>query len=153
MTQLDNLAAGLPAQRHSVGDDDAVQDGFLRVARAGTDELTNPAGYWYVASRRARIDRQRREQREQRAARSWAHELAMNPCDEPPSEPISAEQVAGLHQAVGALQGRRRALVEAELAGVRSTVELAALLGMSPGAVRVLRHRTYGQLRRFLSSG
>ncbi len=52
-----------------------------------------------------------------------------------------------LRWAVGQLQGLRRQLIELELSEVREVRALAFALGISEGATRVLRHRTYRQLR------
>ena len=144
------MAESLETLRRSVGDDDAVQDGFLRVVE-GRDPagLSNPGGYWYSASRNARRDRHRRDAAEGRAIRAW---LAVRP---PATEPErwSDDQISRLHLAIENLEGRRRRLVDLELVGIRSAGALAEALGISEGAARVLRHRTYRQLREMLSPG
>jgi RNA polymerase sigma factor (sigma-70 family) len=147
---LQKLAEGLDAQRRSLGDDDAVQEGFLRVV-TGRDPigLANPPGYWYSASRNALHDRRRREAAESRAVRAW---LDLRP---PATEPErwSEDQIGGLRTAIERLEGRRRRLVDLELGGVRRVGDLAEALGITEGAARVLRHRTYRQLRAILSAG
>jgi hypothetical protein len=54
---------------------------------------------------------------------------------------------------VKGLRGQRRRLVDLELGGVTRIGDLAEVLGISPGAVRVLRHRTYHQLRGAVTEG
>jgi RNA polymerase sigma factor (sigma-70 family) len=145
----EELAHGLEAQLRSVGDADAVQDGFLRILqRRGSDKLANPQGYWYRASRNALHDRQRRRLAEDRAIRGW---LETKTRDQP-ADRWSAEQLANLRRGVDQLQGRRRRLIDLELSGVREGRELADELGISEGATRVLRHRTYRQLRELLGN-
>ncbi len=53
MDVCQEMAEGLAAQRLLVGDDDAVQDGFLKVLVGGVANLDNRGGYWYAASRNA----------------------------------------------------------------------------------------------------
>jgi DNA-directed RNA polymerase specialized sigma24 family protein len=144
LEQEQELAQGLPAQLRTVGDEDAVQDGFIRVVRRqGWASLKNPHGYWYATSRNALRDRHRRRAAEERAIRSW---LEMQPRDGEP-ENCPEGQLVTLRWAVGQLQGLRRQLIELELSEVREVRALAFALGISEGATRVLRHRTYRQLR------
>jgi DNA-directed RNA polymerase specialized sigma24 family protein len=60
MEALEEAARLLPRQRDSINNDDAVQEGFLRMARRGMQRLANPGGYWYTTSRRVQIERHRR---------------------------------------------------------------------------------------------
>ena len=163
------LAEGLTAQRLRVGDDDAVQDGFLKVLAGGAADLDNPGGYWYVASRNSLRDRLRKEASERRAVGIWLeiqrfegrphyglpgceHRDELGPSPGTPDD--SDRRLEALHRSVASLRGRRRQLVELELEGVRSVAKLSERLGISPGATRVLRHRTYRQLRgRLLGDG
>jgi RNA polymerase sigma factor (sigma-70 family) len=143
----EKIAEGLEAQRLSVGDDDAVQEGFLRVIRLGDPAgLTNPRGYWYSASRNALRDRRRRESAERRAIRAWLEVRAPDP------DPVrwSEEQLGDLHRVIEKLPGQRRGLIDLELGGMRKLSDLAEALEISHGAARVLRHRTYRQLRDLL---
>jgi DNA-directed RNA polymerase specialized sigma24 family protein len=142
------LAHGLEAQLRSVRDDDAVQDGFLRVVqRRASDKLANPQGYWYMASRSALHDRHRRQVAEDRAIRSWLETQGRG--QEP--ERWSAQQLSDLRRGIDQLQGNRRQLVDLELNGLHQGRALANALGISEGATRVLRHRTYRQLRELLA--
>jgi RNA polymerase sigma factor (sigma-70 family) len=143
------LAQGLPEQRRRVGDDDAVQDGFLRVVgRRERRALTNPQGYWNEASRSALRDRQRRQASEARAIRRW---LETGPGHSEP-ERWSEEQLDDLRRGIDELRGHRRRLIDLELEGIYRGRDLAEALGISEGAVRVLRHRTHRQLRALLAS-
>jgi RNA polymerase sigma factor (sigma-70 family) len=143
------LAQGLPEQRRRVGDDDAVQDGFLRVVgRREPGALTNPQGYWNEASRSALRDRRRRQASEARAIRRW---FDTRPGYTEP-ERWSEEQLDDLRRGIDELYGDRRRLIDLELEGVYRGRDLADALGISEGAVRVLRHRTHRQLRALLAS-
>ena len=149
MDTLGVMAEALAVQRRTVGDDDAVQDGYLRIAQHGDLRwLANPMGYWYSASRNARRDRQRRESAERRAIRAW---LEIQP---PAGHAVrwSDNQLVDLLRAVDGLKGRRRRLIDLELEGRHDLRDLAATLGISEGAARVLRHRTYRQLRATICS-
>ena len=138
----------LAAQLRTVGDEDAVQEGFIRVVqRQARTNLMNPHGYWYRASRNALRDQYRRRAIEDRAIRSW---LEIHSQDNGP-ERWSEEDVSDLHEGIEQLRGHRRRLIDLELSGERQTAAIAKMLGISEGAVRVLRHRTYRQLRGFIS--
>lgn len=150
MDKLGVMAEGLAAQRRSVGDDDAVQDGFLRIVQHGDlPGLANPLGYWYSAARNARRDRQRA--RVGRTASDTS--VARGPTPPPATRSVGRDgQLDDLRRAVEGLEGRRRRLIDLELEGRRDLRELAATLGISEGAARVLRHRTYRQLKAVLPS-
>ncbi len=148
MDNLQEMATGLEAQLRRVGDVDAVQEGFLRVLRRRhPGSLTNPEAYWYRASHSALLDRQRRRATEERAIRQW---LEVGP-REGEQERWSDDQLADLRRGIDELRGKRRRLVDLELSGVHEGRPLAEALGISEGAVRVLRHRTYRQLRALVS--
>jgi len=148
LDDLQEMATGLRAQLRSVGDDDAVQEGFLRVQRRRhPGNLANPQAYWYRASHSALLDRQRRRVAEERAIRQW---LEVGP-REAEQERWSDDQLADLGRGIAQLRGKRRRLVDLELSGVHEGRLLAEALGISEGAVRVLRHRTYRQLRALVS--
>ena len=148
MDDLHEMATGLKDLLRIVGDDDAVQEGFLRVQRRRhPGNLTNPQAYWYRASHSAFLDRQRRRVTEERAIRQW---LDIGP-REAEQERWSDDQLADLGRGIAQLRGKRRRLVDLELSGVHEGRLLADALGISEGAVRVLRHRTYRQLRGLVS--
>ena len=149
MEALEEIARLLPRQQQRIDDDDAIQDGFLKMARRGTQGLENPGGYWYTAARRAQIERNRKAQVEQRTVSRW---LELQRIENPRVEPDDS-LVRRLSEAVDSqLKGKRRALAQLELAGITRVSDLSELLGISPGAVKVLRHRTYRQLRQDLRS-
>lgn len=144
---IEGLAAGRAAQVAAVRDEDAVHDGFIRtLVKVDREEVANPQGYWYVASRRALIDRARRKAAERRALRRWAEQAGHEP-DIDDEADIPAE---ALGDAIAGLNERGRALVELELAGVVGAAELADRLGTTAGNIRVLRHRTYRRLAEIL---
>jgi len=148
LDDLQEMATGLNALLKSVGDDDAVQEGFLRVQRRRhPGNLANPQGYWYRASHSALLDRRRRRVTEERAIRQW---LEVGPRDAE-QDRWSEGQLADLRRGIGKLSGKRLRLIDLELSGVHDGRLLAEELGISEGAVRVLRHRTYRQLRALVS--
>ncbi len=142
------LPQRLSAQLRVVGDEDAVQEGFIRdVKRQAWNSLRNPHGYWYQASRNALRDQHRRRAIEDRAIRSW---LEIHSQDNEPGR-WSEQDLSDLRKGIEQLRGHRRQLIDLELSGVRPVAAIAGELGISEGAVRVLRHRTYRQLREFIS--
>jgi RNA polymerase sigma factor (sigma-70 family) len=144
LDELEAWAEGLESQLRVVGDADAVQDGFVRAMRCrGPAKVLNPQGYWYRASLSALRDRHRRQATEERAIRQW---LEIKP-REGDRDRWSEEQLSALRGAIEELDGRRRQLIELELSGVRRSRDVAKVLELSEGATRVLRHRTYRQLR------
>lgn len=148
MEALEEIARFLPRQRHRIEDDDAVQEGFLRMARRGTQGLENPGGYWYTAARRAQIERLRKAQAERRTVSRWlVLQTPEQPCDDVDDSLL--QQLSELVE--GELRGKRRALAKLELEGITRVSDLSRLLGISQGAVKVLRHRTYRQLRQSLT--
>jgi RNA polymerase sigma factor (sigma-70 family) len=149
MEALEEAARLLPRQRQSINDDDAVQEGFLRMARRGTQGISNPGAYWHSAARRAQIESYRKARSERSAIARW---LQVQRAQEPEHE-LPEEMLTLLKDSVEGLRGRRRQLVDLELGGLARIGDLAECLGISPGAVRVLRHRTYRQLRKAFTEG
>lgn len=133
------------------GDEDALQEAYLRLQRCGLSGLDDPVSYWRRAARNAAVDAHRFDQRQQKVLAGWDLELARLDQDFD-DELVGDERIASLRCAIERLPVRRRALIEAELSGVHDTAELAARLHTTPGAVRVLRHRTYADLRRILET-
>lgn len=147
MEALEEIARLLPTQRRRIDDDDAVQEGFLRMAGRGIQGLENPGGYWYTAARRAQIERLRKAQAEQRTVSRWLElQSAEQPVEE--AEESLLQRLSELVEEK--LRGRRRELARLELAGITRVSDLSRILGISPGAVKVLRHRAYRQLRQAL---
>ncbi len=156
--ELDEISRLLPKQRQLIDDDDAIQEGFLKMAKRGTRGLENPGGYWYTAARRAQIERRRKAEAEQRTVARWFEiqqiqqlEIQQIQQTEPPLRYADDSAIRQLPELVEGLRGKRRALAELELAGTTRVSDLAEHLGISPGAVKVLRHRTYRQLRQALN--
>ncbi len=146
MEALEEIARLLPRQRQRIADEDAVQEGFLKMASRGTEGLENPGGYWYTAARRAQFERSRKAQAERRTISRWLELQSV----ERPREDADEALIQLLPDLVERLRGRRRTLAQLELAGVTRVSDLSELLGISHGAVKVLRHRTYRQLRQAL---
>lgn len=163
MDELTRLARTLPAQRRAVTDDDAVQEAFIAVAAMDLTVLVNAPGYWYRIAARRRVDHQRAQTRADRHTTSLHAEAqdceALDETDDLIDELDTLEtQESGLKSGpsiatvLPRLSPGRRSLIEAELAGITDTATLASILGCTPSAVRVLRHRTYRQLRDLLDA-
>lgn len=148
MQSIETVAAGLHEQRRAVRDEDAVQEAFLRlVLVVPAARVTNPGGYWYRTARRVQIDQRRHAAAARRTERRWAEsEALLKP------EPLDLDRIERLRRAVSYLPTGRRRLAELELAGVTDLGELAEKLRLSRGATKVLRHRTYRQLRRLVEA-
>jgi RNA polymerase sigma-70 factor (ECF subfamily) len=72
--------------------------------------------------------------------------------DEAPEElTMRAEQAAMVQRLLGRLPERHREILRLRLIEGRSAVETAALLGSTPGSVRVTQHRALTTLRRYLA--
>jgi len=135
-------------QLRAVGDEDAVQDGFLRIfQRSNCVAPKNLKAYWYSASKNALTDRSRRLSAERRAVGRLSEVIPMT--DE--ATRWSEQQVRDLISIANDLSGRSRLLIALELQGTRNISELSDSLAMSEGATRTLRYRTYRQLRAALS--
>src|SRR5580698_7079589 len=109
------MAGALQSLRRSVGDDDAVQEGFLRVIEARDPAtLRNPKGYWYAASRSALRDRQRRQAAERRAIQSWleTQRWLETKSDVDESGGRFDERLGDIRCAASKLCGQRRRLIE-----------------------------------------
>ena len=109
MDDLQEMATGLEAQLRSVGDADAVQEGFIRVQRRRHPEsLANPQAYWYRASHSALLDNRRRRVTEERANRQWVE--------------------------VGPRQAEKQRWSDAQLADLRRALPLASCAARGSGS-------------------
>jgi RNA polymerase sigma-70 factor (ECF subfamily) len=70
--------------------------------------------------------------------------------EELPAEAIEQVEIGPLLQCLGALEERARQVVHLTFQEERSAEEIAALLSMTAGNVRVVRHRAVAALRRCL---
>lgn len=64
---------------------------------------------------------------------------------------VRAEQSAMVQRLLGRLPERHRDVLRLRLIEGRSAIETAALLGSTPGSVRVTQHRALASLRRYLA--
>lgn len=62
---------------------------------------------------------------------------------------IQSDAARDLHRALNHLPERHRAIVELRLAGL-APAEIAVVLGMSPGNVRIMQFRAFARLRKVL---
>ncbi|WP_181784601.1 sigma-70 family RNA polymerase sigma factor [Pseudonocardia pini] len=71
--------------------------------------------------------------------------------DAPDELTVQAEQAAMVQRLLGRLPERHRDVLRLRLIEGRSAIETAALLGSTPGSVRVTQHRALTALRRYLA--
>jgi RNA polymerase sigma-70 factor, ECF subfamily len=71
--------------------------------------------------------------------------------DAPDELTVRAEQSAMVQRLLGRLPERHRDVLRLRLIEGRSAIETAALLGSTPGSVRVTQHRALVTLRRYLA--
>jgi len=71
--------------------------------------------------------------------------------DAPDDLTVRAEQSAMVQRLLGRLPERHRDVLRLRLIEGRSAIETAALLGSTPGSVRVTQHRALTTLRRYLA--
>lgn len=71
--------------------------------------------------------------------------------DAPDELTVRAEQAAMVQRLLGRLPERHRDVLRLRLIEGRSAIETAALLGSTPGSVRVTQHRALASLRRYLA--
>jgi len=138
--------------RH-LGDDDAASDlvqqvmlAVIEAARAGRIENPERVGAFVLGTCRYAVwDRRRGEQRARQAA---AQEAAVQATVlEADLHPIDRVQ---LERCVGNLPARESTVVRMSFHEDRPAQEIADLLGLTAGNVRVIRHRALSALRRCL---
>ncbi len=131
--------------------DDLVQDVMTTVLerlRAGEVREPDRIGSFVLGTARVLArDARRRERRaaEVASAASREGDVAIEPRD-----PVDVEQLAA---ALAELTERERAIVVLTFQEDRSAVEIADELGLTPGNVRVIRHRAVARLGALLGAG
>lgn len=124
----------------------AVLLAVLEALRAGRIERTEQLDRYVLGTCRHLADRIRRA--DLRAASTDPAELAIDPGLLSP-EPAGIE-LAGLMRCMGELDTRARTVLHLSFGRERKADEIAAVLEMTAGNVRVVRHRALAQLRRCL---
>jgi RNA polymerase sigma-70 factor (ECF subfamily) len=132
--------------------EDATSDVFLK-ALAGLDGYRGGpfAGWLFRIAQHTVIDVIRQRRRVQPALPLEAASELMDPDERPDQIAIQAADQQALLAALQALPSDQRTLVELQLVGL-TTPEIAAALGRSQGAVRMLRLRAFQQLRPILEA-
>ena len=133
--------------------EDLTQETFLRVWSAASrydPALASPATWLYRIALRLAIDRNRRTG----FRRFLGLEAVPDPQDPQPGaeRDLAARQIlARTHQALSTLPGRQRQALLLRAAVGLTTAEIAATLGISPGAVEQLLVRARAALRAITS--
>ncbi len=135
---------------------DAVQDAFATaLERAGQFRGASAAGTWlYRIVYNKAIDilrSRRREELREDSETEGAETVGADEWSRPPDEILSGiEAREALERALAELTPVQRAIFELREVEGRSTDEVAEIVGMPPGTVRVNLHRARLRLRRLL---
>lgn len=126
--------------------EDATSEVFLK-ALHGLDGYRGGvfAGWLFRIARNVVNDHYRARQRHVTVSLEAAADLP-DPLAQPDDALISQADIAAVRAALSTLSSDQIALVELQLAGL-SNAELAAALGRSAGAIRILRFRAHQALR------
>jgi RNA polymerase sigma-70 factor (ECF subfamily) len=132
--------------------EDATSEVFVR-ALSALDGFRDGvfAGWLFRIAHNVVVDAQRRQRQAGfPLALDAAHEIE-DPGSPPEETTIRNNDVAELRSALRRLSSDQRAVLELQLTGL-ATSEIAAALGRSEGAIRILRFRAQTRLRDFLGA-
>jgi RNA polymerase sigma-70 factor (ECF subfamily) len=133
---------------------DLTQDVFIR-ALTSLDRFqptTTPfAGYLAVIARNLLRDRWRR--RPPRAASDTHVAQLISPTVGPEQVALIADEQTRIAALLAPLPADYRRVIELRVLDGRPTDEVAALMGRSPGAIRILQHRAITTLRKQMHEG
>jgi RNA polymerase sigma-70 factor, ECF subfamily len=136
---------GLRHLRDSAAADDLAQEVLLMtfdsLRRSSVREPEHLASYVLGTCRRVVAGWRRGAQRRQRLLERHGHELV------PAAEPGPRLDLDRLARCLTALSERERTVTVLSFYADRRSEEIGAELGLSPGNVRVVRHRALGRLR------
>jgi RNA polymerase sigma-70 factor (ECF subfamily) len=129
--------------------DDVVQETLLSVhdARHTYDAHRSFAAWFYAIARNRLTDEFRR------AVRRRAREVAVELLPEPAAVVTDASERQALENALGRLPRRQRHIIAAMKFDGEPVSDIAARMGMTESAVKVMAHRGYKILRRLLVAG
>ena len=142
---------GLRHLRDPAAADDLVQDVILTTFDGVRDgRLRDPeclASYVLGTCRKVVANLRRGAQRRQQILARHGRELAPLPADQPPCIDLDS-----LTRCLGALAERERSVVVLSFYVEHGADEIGAELGLTPGNVRVVRHRALARLRACLEA-
>jgi RNA polymerase sigma-70 factor (ECF subfamily) len=130
--------------------EDATSEVFLKVL-ASLDSYRGTgsgafAGWLFRIARNTVVDQHRAQQRTAAVLTDEASARLVDPDALPEERVITDSELERLRTALASLSQDQRAVLELQLAGL-STLEIAATLRRSQGAIRTLRFRAQQQLR------
>ena len=110
-----------------------------------SDQGSGPEGWIFGILRHVVLDANRRSYRR---AKPVAGDIEVS--GDHADGLVAADERAALRRALGRLTARERDLLELKVVGGLSSADVAAALGMRPGAVRMAQTRALGRLRQLL---
>lgn len=137
---------GLRHLRDPAAADDLVQDVILTTfdgLREGKVRELESLASFVLGTCRKVVANLRRGERRRRELLEW-HGRELAPAFAEPEPPLDLDRLA---RCLAALAARERTIVASSFYAERSADEIAVELGLTPGNVRVVRHRALGRLR------
>jgi RNA polymerase sigma-70 factor (ECF subfamily) len=144
---------GLRHLRDPAAADDLVQDVILTTwdgLREGKVRDLESLGSFVLGTCRKVVANLRRGERRRRELLE-RHGRELTPASSPPVEPLL--DLDRLGRCLAALSERERTVVVSSFYAERDADEIAAELGLTPGNVRVVRHRALAGLRSCMEGG
>ncbi|MBW1906153.1 MAG: sigma-70 family RNA polymerase sigma factor [Deltaproteobacteria bacterium] len=130
-----------------------VMEVMLTSLRRGrVDDLELLDRYMLGVCRNVAHTLRRSEERASRAARRLAREPALS-AERPPEPPWGTHLVERLTSCLTELSRREQGVVQSSFSERRPSTEIAEQFGVTPGNVRVIRHRALRKLRDCLDRG
>lgn len=145
----------LRAQAPADGDDLASEvwlQAAAGLARFDGDEMALRRWFFTIARRRL-VDLRRREGRRRRALDALESSLDAPGFAEPERHALDAGETEAALARIAALPPAQAEVVLLRVVGGLAVEDVAAIVGKSPGAVRVLQHRALTRLARELAHG
>jgi RNA polymerase sigma-70 factor (ECF subfamily) len=130
--------------------EDATSEVFLKALSSLEGYRGGAIGGWLFRIAHNVVTDQHRARRHRFVVPLDAAGELRDPSAQPEVEAVSQSEIATVRAALATLTPDQRALVELQLAGL-PTDEIAAALGRSQGAARVLRYRAHQALREALA--
>lgn len=132
--------------------EDLLQETFLKALLSLSDEHTNMRAWFYMVARNLYYNYYRREKEvlSMEELPESAEGKTAGTSDEVLERLIAEERRRKLYQALGALDGKKREVLEMQYFGDLSQKEIAAVLHLTPENVRVLSYRAKRELKAYM---
>ncbi len=133
--------------------EDVLQTVFLRLVRRGAGGVSNAASYLYRAAVNAALDLMRaRQAAPALSLDNAAHELAANPSECPDRTHDAKEIREWLRQTIARLSPMAAEIFVLRFFEGKENLEIAEIVGTTPGTVAVTLHRTRARLEQEMRS-